>query len=85
MILGEKLDLMVQQYLLAIRARGGTIGTSVVLSAARGIVTSVHKKRLVEYGGPVELKNTWARSLLKQMNFTKRKGTTKSQLKPEEF
>ncbi len=63
MILGEKLDLMVQQYLLAIRARGGTIGTSV---AARGIVTSVQKK------------NTWARSLLKRMNFTKRKGTTKS-------
>ncbi len=49
-ILGENLDLMVQQYLLAIRARGGTISTSVVLSAATGIVTSIQKKRLVEYG-----------------------------------
>ncbi len=69
-ILGEKLDLMVQHYILAIRERGGTISTSVVVSAARGIVTSVQKTLLIEFGGPVELKKTWARSLLIRMNFT---------------
>ena len=57
-ILGEELDLMVQKYILTIRVRGRSIDTSVVISAAKGIVKSVQRSQLVEYGGPVELR-TW--------------------------
>ena len=84
-ILGEKLDLMVQKYILSIREKGGTIDTSIVVSAANGIVKSLERSRLAEYGGPVQLTRSWARSVLRRMNFTKRKGTTKSKISMEEF
>ena len=84
-IMGEKLDLMVQKYILAIRERGGSIDTSVVIAAAKGIVKSVQRSQLVEHGGPAELSRMWARSLLKRMKFTKGKGTTKSKLPVAEF
>ena len=45
---------MVQKYILTIRVRGGSIDTSVVISAAKGIVKSVQRSQLVEYGGRVE-------------------------------
>ena len=50
-ILGEKLDLMVQKYIFAIRERGGSIDTSVVIAVAKGIVKSVQRSQLVQYGG----------------------------------
>ena len=39
----------------------------------------------MEYGGHAELNKSWARSLLKRINFTKRKGTTKSAMPLKEF
>ena len=84
-LLGEKLDTIVKNYILAVRDHGGTIDTSVVISAANGIVKSLQRTQLVQYKGHVELSNSWARSLLKRMNFTKRKGTTKSSMPPEAF
>lgn len=38
------------------------------------------RTRLSEYGGHVKLSNTWAKSLLHRMNFTKRRGTTKEKV-----
>ena len=35
------------------------------------------RTRLAEFGGPVTLTKAWAISLLKRMNYTKRRGTTK--------
>ena len=76
---------MVQRFILEIREKGGTVDTSVVVSAAHGIAKSVHRTQLAEYGGPAVLNKSWARSLLRRMNFTKRKGTTKSKISIEEF
>ena len=35
------------------------------------------RTRLAEYGGPATLTIPWAKSLLKRMNYTKRRATTK--------
>ena len=64
-VLGERLDSMVQSYVLSLREKGCAIDISVVISAARGIVKSLQRSQLVEYGGPVELRKSWARSFLK--------------------
>ena len=76
---------MVQKYVQAIRERGGIIDTAVVMSAAKGIAISIDRTQLVKYGGPAKLQRAWARSLLKKMNFTKRKGTTNMKMTVKEF
>ena len=43
------------------------------------------RTRLVEHGGHVKLSNTWAKSLLHHMNFTKRRGTTKGKIAVTNF
>ena len=43
------------------------------------------RRPLAEYGGPVMLKKTWAQSLLQQMGFMKRRGTTKSNVAVADF
>ena len=44
-VLGEKLDSMVQSYLLSLREKGCAIDTSIVISAARGIVESLQRSQ----------------------------------------
>ena len=43
------------------------------------------RTRLAEFGGPATLTKAWAKSLLKRMHFTKRRGTTKSKMPVEDF
>ena len=44
------------------------------------------KSKLTEFGGHVELKRSWAESLLSRMNFVSRKATTsKSKQSEEDF
>ena len=78
LLLGKKLDEAVQQYILKLREHGCPINTVIVLAVARGIVKSMERTRLAEYGGPTTLTTPWAKSLLKRMNFTKRRVSTKS-------
>ena len=75
-LLGEEFDGMVQAYIRRVREAGGSISSQVVIAAACGILTSMDKTKLREFGGHVELNRHWARSLLSQMNFVQRKGTT---------
>ena len=76
-LLGEKLYEIVKKYVLSLRERGGAVNSAIVLAGARGIVKCLERTRLREYGGHVELTTSWAKSLLKRMNFTKCKATTK--------
>ena len=78
LLLGKKLDEAVQQYIIKLREHGCPINTVIVLAIARGIVKSMERTRLAEYGGPTTLTTPWAKSLLKRMNFTKRRVSTKS-------
>ena len=57
----------------------------VTMAAARAIIVTQDRSKLVEFGGHIELNHAWAYSLLRRMNFVKRKVTTaKSKLGVEE-
>ena len=84
-LLGEKLDMIVQNYIMKMRHNKVTINTAIVIASAKGIVESMDRTRLSQYGGPATLTECWAKSLLNRMNFTKRRGTTKASMPIEAF
>ena len=55
-LLGEVLDTKVQQYLRRVRDGGGVVSARIVMAAARGILLSCDRSRLIEFGRDVELK-----------------------------
>ena len=67
------------------REKGGVVNTSIVKAAARGMLMSQERLRLAEFGGPATLTTAWAKSLLKRMNYTQRRGTTKAKVSVPEF
>ncbi len=81
LLLGEKLDQHVQLYLRRVWEAGGVVTAAIVKAAAKGIIMSEDKYKLVEYGGYINLTLIWAQSLLTRKNFVKRKSiTAKSKL-----
>ena len=70
-LLGEVLDTKVQQYPQRVREGGRVVSTRIVMAAARGILLSCNRSRLVDFGGDVDLNRQWAYSLLKCMKFVK--------------
>ena len=84
-LLGDRLDSMVQKYVSDTRKVGGAVSTAIVRAGARGILLNQDKSRLAEFGGPATLTKAWAISVLKRMNFTKRRGTTKCSVPLENF
>ena len=85
LLLGERLDSMVQKYISDTRKVGGSVSTAVVIAGAKGILMTQDRTRLAEFGGPVTLTKAWAISLLKRMNYTKRRGTTKYSMPLADF
>lgn len=71
LLLGEVLDTRVQQYLRKVREGGDVVSARIAMAAARGILLSCNRSRLVEFGGDVELNRQWAYSLLRRMKFIK--------------
>ena len=59
------------------RECGCPISTHLIIAAARSIAQAMDRTRLAEYGGPATLTISWAKSLLKRRNSTKRRATTK--------
>ena len=57
-LLGDELDQKVQAYLRRVRDGGGVVSSRIVLAAARGILLSTDKLKLLEYGGHVQLNST---------------------------
>ena len=74
----EKLDEQAQEYILKLREHGCAINTTEVIAAAMGLGTIIDHMCLNEGGGPATLSVPWAKSLLKRMNFTKWRVSTKS-------
>ena len=75
-----------QAYLRRVRDGGGVVSARIAIAAARGILLSTDKLKLLECGGHIQLNNTWAYSLLNRMKFVKRKATTaKSKYTLENF
>ena len=46
LLLGDKLDKMVQQYVYMLREKGCTINTTIVISGARGILKSSRQNKI---------------------------------------
>ena len=84
-MLGDRSDEMVKRYVANTRKVGGSIGTDTVRAGARGILMSLDRTLLAEFGGHVTQTKAWAVSLLQRMGYTIRKATTKSSLPPENF
>ena len=66
---------MVQAYIRTVREHGGPVSSQIVNGAARGIVATLNKKKLKEFGGNIDLNRHWVLSLLHRMNFVQRKAT----------
>ena len=77
LLLGDKLELMAQRYIANTRKVGGAVSTAVVRAGARETSLIQDRSRLAEFGGPATLSKAWAVSLLRRMNYTKRRSITK--------
>lgn len=85
-LLGTELENKLQMYLKKIREQGGTVSSTVVMGAARGMLQACNPAALAENGGHISLGRSWAFHLLQRMQFVKRKATTsKSKPRAEDF
>ena len=75
-LLGQKLDSLVQMYLTKVKEAGGAVSERIAMAAARGILLKYDCTMLVEFGGHIELNWQWNHSPLKRMKFVQRKVTT---------
>ena len=84
-MLGDELNAMVQEYITNVCKDGGVINRKIVIAAARGIVMYHDRSLLTENGGHIELTCPWSESLMKRMNFVRRKCTRAARNKPIDF
>ena len=54
-LLGEDLDTKVQLYLRKVREGGGVVSARIAMAAARGVLLSFERSKLVEFGGHIEV------------------------------
>ena len=80
-----KLDNKVQMYVKKLRAAGGIVNKTVVISAATGIVEALDPSLLQQHGGHINLGNSWAESILRRMGYVHRKGTKAARKLPPDF
>ena len=72
LLLGNKIDAMVQKYIIASSNRGNVISRSIATSTAKALIS-----RNPGYVGQIDLESSsWAQSLFRQMGFFRRRGTT---------
>ena len=55
LLLGDRIDSMVQAYVNRVREEGGAVSSQIVIEAARGILKTVDKLKLREFGGHINL------------------------------
>ncbi len=84
-LLGDDLDQQLQTYLRQLRVSGGIVNRPIVIGAAKGLVMKRNRAFLVDFGGEISLTKSWADSLLKRMNFVRRKGTKAARTLPADF
>ena len=80
LLVGE-FDADIQSYINALRKAGTPVSVPVVLAAAEGVITARNRSALLKYGGHIELGRPWAVSILRQMGFVQRRGSTQTKEK----
>ncbi|XP_062579389.1 uncharacterized protein LOC134241337 [Saccostrea cucullata] len=76
---------MIQAYIHQLRLKGSAVNSSVVIGAARGIISHHNKSILAENGGHIELTTEWAKSLMKRMGLSTRRATKGVKSLPSDF
>lgn len=82
LMLGEKIDDEVKQFIKNFRTSGGVVNTTIVVAAAQGIVGAENRALLKENGGHMDIHREYASSLTRKMNLVKRK---KIQKQPDDL
>ena len=85
LLLSKEADQQVQRFVRAIRKTGGVVSTRTVIATAKRLFKKANPPILAEYGGPLKLEKSWARSVLQRMNFVKSKGTKSAKHAPADF
>ena len=65
----------VAPYIKSLQEAGCIINRSIVISAAKNIVSYINPAFLKEHGGPLSLETSWAESFLYRLGYVKRKAT----------
>ena len=72
LLLGNKIDAMVQKYIIASSNRSNVISKSIATSTAKALIS-----RNPGYAGQIDLESSsWVQSLFRRMGFVRRRGTT---------
>lgn len=85
LLLGEKLDAAVQEYVSSLRIVGGAVNTVVVRAAAEGIISARDITKLTSHGGHINITKSWAMSLLNRMGYVKRKASTSGKIPQSQY
>ena len=75
-LLDDNLIKKVKDIAIGTRQASGVINRRGIVNRAKGFARANNPDILKEFGGTVELTNLWARSVLSDLNWSKRKGTT---------
>ena len=75
-LVGDEMMKKIKDIIVGSRLAGTAISRKMVIAIATGVVKASDPKLLREFGGSLELTEGWARSVLKSMDWVKRKGTT---------
>ena len=75
-MLDETVPKKVKDIAIGTRATGGVINRKQILNIVKGVVKSNNPNALKEFGGSLDLTDRSARVVLKQLKWSKRKGTT---------
>ena len=76
LLLGDKLDDQVKNYVQYLRTKGTPVNTTVILGIASRIVKNHDNSLLASNGGHIVLGKPWAKHLLSRMGYVKRRGST---------
>ena len=79
LLLPEKLDRQVQEYIRELCKRGATVSKAVVVATAGNIIIMNKDANLLySNGGGIKLSDKWGKSLLNRMGYVKRKACSKA-------
>ena len=84
-MLSEKLDEEVKHYLRVVHEEGGVTTMAITMASATAIVRRADRNLLSENGGPTSITVNWAKSLLYQMGFVKRRESTAMKMSVSNF
>ena len=72
----DEIMLKIKEIIVGIRLAGAAISQKMVIAIGRRVIKANNPSLLLEFEGSVTLTENWARGVLKNMNWVKRKGTT---------